>query len=194
MTYDECKEIKKYLKKIENLALKLCFIYLFIGTAGFFIPIGLFPKAGRRLNSHITETLPSQIGVLTYIIVILLIAVVITSFMFYNNKYFDLRKDLIEQRKIKLSTTVEKIIPKNNDFGETEYDILISNNKYNIKKLLIRANMSNIDKLNLGSTIIFDLTSNAFWPLSMKILDNVNEDFSKQNINALLESIDKSKK
>lgn len=185
--------LKKQLKKIERLVLRMILVYGTVAGLGFIIPFGFLPKAGRRFRGNFRETLPSQIGITNYLIIMILICLVISGIILYLNKYFDLKKDMVEERTLKLFATVQQTKYVNSDFGEGQIQIKLRPNKYSLEKVRIAADAKDIDMVKEGQELELELSANAYFPLDFRILSKENPIVSKERMDQLLEAIQKVK-
>lgn len=182
--------LTKRSKKIERLVYRIAIGYLIIMGIGFFVPIGFLPKSGRRIKGNFSETLPEQIGTGNYILVMIAICAIICGIILYFNKYFDLKKDLVEERTLKLSTTVEKVKYVNSDFGDPQVKVWIKPNRYDVNEVYIDVTMKDADKITRNTELELVLSVNAYVPLQFNILGRQDYGVSKEKVDEILKTID----
>ena len=179
--------IKRKIKNIESLTVKILIFYSIIGVLGFVVPFGFILKAGKRLHGNFNKTLANQIGVFNYFLVIGVIVLVIIAFILIDNKYFALKKDLLDTKRIKFIGTIKKIKCLNNDLGGLTYKVWFKENK----KIIISAGLSKSEVLSVGQKVELILTSNANFPIELKILKNT---LTKEKIDDMVELLEQAKR
>ena len=76
----------------------------------------------------------------------------------------------------------------NNDFGEIIYRMWLSANQYNIKKIEVNSDMILESDLAIGAMVDIEISSNAYFPLDVKIRKN-STSINKNNIENIIKNI-----
>lgn len=112
----EIELIHDLIADAKSTAQKKTLIYGGIGIVISMIPTGLLPSR-RRVSDNPTDNLIQSMGFGPFLIVFCIIFTIVPLTILIDKRYFNLKKDLLEQIKVKLSgRVIKKQSEENNDF------------------------------------------------------------------------------